>query len=370
MRILQWAFPYFPAVGGRERFIQRLIDGLSENGHEVSLVMAEPSAKNGTAPEVNGLDVFYINPYLEIFPGRKVQADFQMDHLIKFVSDRKIELIHFHNTSGTDVRILQRLKDALGIPVVLTLHGPLGLDWKGRINPAPPDNLVDTYVSISKFVHQASLDFLGSTEVDMNLVPNGVPIGPPSSSDIGRGFLYFGRISGEKGIPQLLAAFKLFTSLGHDTHLRIVGDGPDRAFVETVSVLLGIDDRVFFINWLDVDELSAEIAASRAVVVPSIWQEPFGLVAVEAMSQSRPVIYSRVGALPEILGPDGTSGIGFESGDIARLVSAMVELHLKPEMAKQMGITGRARVQKHYDFSRMLADYEGVFSKVVGLGGL
>ena len=369
MRILQWAFPYFPAVGGRERFIERLIAGLDQNGHEVSLVISEPNATKGPAPEVQGLDVFYINPYLELFPAKGEMAEAQFRKLVEFVSDRKIELIHFHNTSGTDVGILLRLKKVLKIPVVLTLHGPLGLDWKGRINPAPPPGLVDFFVSISEFVHKSSLGFLGSGQVQMKLVPNGVSMNNFLSQEVGDGFIYFGRISPEKGIPQLLSAFKLFRALGHETDLRIIGDGPDREFVETISLLLGIEKNVTFIRWLDAKALNAEIAASRAVIVPSVWQEPFGLVAIEAMSQARPVIFSKVGALPEVLGPDGHCGIGFESGDLARLVSAMVELHLNPSVAESMGAHGRERAKELFNFPRMLTGYENVYEKAVEFYG-
>lgn len=368
MRVLQWAFPYFPAVGGRERFIQRLIEGLGEIGHEVSLVMAEPDARKAAAPEVDGLDVFYINPYLELFPSKRGRADLQFKNLVDYVNDRKIDLIHFHNTSGIDVGILDRLKKVLGIPVVLTLHGPLGLDWKGRMNPAPAPSLVDVFVSISEFVKDSSLSFLGSERVQMELVRNGVSLGTSLPPAAGEGFLYFGRISEEKGIPQLLSAFKLFRAMGHEAALRIVGSGPDRAFAESVSVLLGVEQSVTFIDWLDADDLKAEIASSRAVVVPSIWQEPFGLVAIEAMAQARPVIFSRVGALPEVLGPDGVCGIGFESGDVARLVSAMVDLHLNPANAEQMGVNGRARVTELFSFSQMLTGYEAVYKKAVELG--
>lgn len=366
MKILQWVFPYFPAVGGRERFVQRLSAGLIKDGNSVSFVITEPDQTKGPAPEIEGLDVFYIHPYLHMFPNRSDEAENQFQKLVNFVKSRQIELIHFHNTSGPDVGILTRLKMETGIPVVLTLHGPLGLDWKGRLVPAPSEGLVDTFVSISDYVHEASLETMGNRASNMKKIYNGVEVSPLEPCDIGEGFLYFGRISSEKGIPQMLSAFKLFQELGHDAPLKIIGEGVYRPFIEQVIELMGLKNGITIQEWTNPEDLINEICKHRAVIVPSIWQEPFGLVAIEAMSQARPVIFSKVGALPEIVGPDGKCGIGFESGDIARLVSAMIELHSQPSNALQMGKNGKKRVQDQFAFSDMLQKYESVFSEVIG----
>jgi glycosyltransferase involved in cell wall biosynthesis len=90
------------------------------------------------------------------------------------------------------------------------------------------------------------------------------------------------------------------------------------------------------------------------VVVPSLWDEPFGFVIVEAMAAGRPVVAYRVGGIPEII-EDGVSGRLAPRGDVEELTRAVLDLLNDEEKARAMGRAGRERVETRFH-SRTLAD--------------
>jgi glycosyltransferase involved in cell wall biosynthesis len=129
---------------------------------------------------------------------------------------------------------------------------------------------------------------------------NGVA-GPPSSASPppapcgSRTFLYAGRLSSDKGVPLLLDAWKRAGVAGS---LELAGDGPAAPAVRAAAAA---DPRITWLGQLAPDEVAVRLAAARAVVVPSLWDEPFGRVAAEALAYGRPVITTGRGALGEIV---------------------------------------------------------------------
>lgn len=113
--------------------------------------------------------------------------------------------------------------------------------------------------------------------------------------------LYVGRLEAEKGVEFLVKAAKQVCAKLKEFQLLIVGDGPLQESLQLLSRRLGIEDRVEFLGRVSDSTLDCLYEASGVVVVPSIWAEPFGRVVAEAMMYGRPVVASRVGAIPEIL---------------------------------------------------------------------
>ena len=88
--------------------------------------------------------------------------------------------------------------------------------------------------------------------------------------------------------------------------------------------------------------------------VPSVWEEPFGLVAVEAMACERPVCASRVGGLQDIV-VDGETGLLVAPGDAEALATALARLLDDAVLRRSMGTAGRRRVEEQYDWPRVIA---------------
>jgi glycosyltransferase involved in cell wall biosynthesis len=119
--------------------------------------------------------------------------------------------------------------------------------------------------------------------------------------------LFVGRLSPEKGVRDLLSAWKV---LGRDApNLEIVGDGPDRRVLENQIQSEGLD-RVRLLGQLGFEETQNKIAHSRLLVVPSTWFEGFPMVIREAYAFGVPVAASRLGSLAELVKED-TNGFLF-----------------------------------------------------------
>jgi glycosyltransferase involved in cell wall biosynthesis len=364
VNILQWAFPYFPSIGGRERFIERFIVGLKEMGHGVSMVAPMPPTENLKIPELEVVDTFLLHPYLHLFQSRQVEYEKHFCDLLNFIFSQKVNLIHFHNSSSIDVKILERVQQETKLPVVLTLHGPLGLDWQKRLNLIPAPDLTKKFVAISEFVRDQSRQYYSIDPSRIEVIHNGVFTNHLEPNPLGDDFIFFGRLAKEKGIPQLLAAFKLFAEMHEGPNLLIYGDGPERELLKKIIELLDLSNRVHLGDWISDQQREEVLLNARAVIVPSIWQEPFGLVAAEVMAAGRPVIFSNVGALAEVVGEDNECGIEFAPGDIVSLVAALTRLHNDYELATQMGKNAKLRASKKFDFSKMINKYIELFKQV------
>jgi glycosyltransferase involved in cell wall biosynthesis len=130
--------------------------------------------------------------------------------------------------------------------------------------------------------------------------------------------LFVGRLIASKGAEVLLGALAI---LGAATAV-IAGDGPDRPALESLASRLGLDGRVRFAGWVDPGERLELFRTSRVLAFPALWEEPFGLVGLEALAAGLPVVASDAGGIPAWL-TEGEGGLLVPPGDPARLASAL-----------------------------------------------
>ena len=154
---------------------------------------------------------------------------------------------------------------------------------------------------------------------------------PPPAPDYVRApaarplFVYVGRLSREKGVASLIRAFARAREAVPAAELRIVGDGEERRSLERLSASLGLDAAVSFQGSLSLAVVEQELAVAWASVAPSLWAEPLGLAAAEAVVRGVPVIASSIGGLAEIV-EHGRSGLLFPNGDEAALTQCLEEV--------------------------------------------
>jgi glycogen(starch) synthase len=110
--------------------------------------------------------------------------------------------------------------------------------------------------------------------------------------------------------------------------------------------------------------MPALINSASAVLMPSRWQEPFGLVAVESALMARPVIAARVGGIPEIVVHKQT-GLLVPPENSSALAEAIASLVENPEAARRMGCAARSRALEDFSFQRHVDAYEAVYRRVV-----
>ncbi len=134
-------------------------------------------------------------------------------------------------------------------------------------------------------------------------------------------YLFFGRLSPEKGVEVLLRAF---VSLP-DKKLEIVGFGPDKSYLEALTDDLGITQRVSFVGSEYGEALIQRIGRSKAVIMPAMWYENQPFVLMDSLRSCTPIIASRIGGIPDIIN-DGENGFLFQVGDASDLTRCLLGL--------------------------------------------
>jgi glycosyltransferase involved in cell wall biosynthesis len=165
-----------------------------------------------------------------------------------------------------------------------------------------------------------------------------------------------GRFVKQKGIKHLFDAFKK-VSAKKDVNLLIIGKGPEFEEFKAASKKM----KVKMIYNAPEEKLPSYFACADVCVVPSLW-EPFGLVAVEAMACSLPVITSNVGGLREIVEKD--CGILVKAADSGAIADELVELLKNEDKMKKMGLNGRKMVEKYFSWETVTKNLYNFYEKL------
>jgi len=150
------------------------------------------------------------------------------------------------------------------------------------------------------------------------------------------GFVYFGRLSGEKGLATLIKA-----SVSADVRIQIIGTGPEESNLKALASQL--DARVEFPGYLSGEALFDRLRASRAIVLPSEWYENAPISLLEAYATGKPVIGANIGGIPEMITEE--RGRTFEAFSANSLAEVLTEFNDMPiGELEQMGRSARTYV--------------------------
>ncbi len=188
--------------------------------------------------------------------------------------------------------------------------------------------------------------------------------GPPRTASSPRHILCVGRLAAEKGQALLLEAIAALSAEGRPVHLRLVGDGPDRAWLERRAAELGMASSVEFAGWVDQARLM-EIYAETDLFVLSSLAEGIPMVLMEAMAMRIPCVAPRITGIPELI-EDGVDGMLFTVADVEDLTRKMRKLLDSPELSAQMGDQARGRVVRDYDMARNTERFATVLAQRLG----
>jgi glycosyltransferase involved in cell wall biosynthesis len=151
----------------------------------------------------------------------------------------------------------------------------------------------------------------------------------------------------EKGLDWLLRTIPL---LDPKIHLDIAGEGWAMPQVRQLADKLKINDRITWHGWCQHQKLENLYRQSFAVIFPSVWPEPAGLVTLESYARYRPVIASNVGGIPEHI-QDGKTGILVTPNDQQQLAIAIMDLANNFEKSREIGINGNALFHQEFSLS-------------------
>jgi glycosyltransferase involved in cell wall biosynthesis len=173
-----------------------------------------------------------------------------------------------------------------------------------------------------------------------------------------RRFVFIGRITPQKGVDWFLQSAVLAKE---DFAIDIAGDGNAMAAVKKLAK--ASSRSITFHGWLDHLRLEALLRGCRAVVVPSLWPEPAGLVTLEAMAHGRPVIAAANGGLPEVVGEQ--AGLLVPPGNVPALAAALDRLASEHDTASRIGQAGQERVSQHFTLEGHLQKLMDFYRKAI-----
>jgi len=297
MRILIGSPAFPPSLGGLERFVEQLATGLAERGDEVTVMTSTPS------------------PTPDSYPFRVVRCP---GPLAKLRLVRECEVFFQANVSLKDLWPLALVRR----PWVVVHQGLYeGIGWR-KVAAAAKRFLARRAtrgISASRYV-------AGEVDPESEVIPNPyderlfriVP-GVARDADL----LFVGRLVSDKGADVLVRALARLAAAGCRPSLSVVGEGPEESRLKDLVAGSGLADQVAFRCRLDGEELVREMNRHRILVVPSVWEEPFGIVALEGIACGCVVVGTARGGLVEAIGPCGAV---VPNGDAEALAEVLEEL--------------------------------------------
>jgi glycosyltransferase involved in cell wall biosynthesis len=201
---------------------------------------------------------------------------------------------------------------------------------------------VDCYIARTEFARKKFIE--GGLPAERIVVkPCFVHPDPGLRTDSGEAALFVGRLSPEKGLRTLIAAWE---HIANPVPLRIVGEGPLRSELEAEVERRGLTGVKILGRLPDADLLS-EVKRARFLVFPSEWYEGLPLTIAEAFACGVPVIASRMGSMIELV-QDHLTGLHFEPGDPADLALKVSWAWAQPKAMEEMGRNARAEYEAKY----------------------
>lgn len=278
-------------------------------------------------------------PAKALLPISPIWAPKAQHDLDRLLTEHRPDVLHLHNPYPLLSPWVVRTAHKRGVPVVQTVHnyrqvcssglyfrdGVICQDCRGRALgvPAivhrcyrnsraqsalmattlavhrPTWKSVDRYIALTTAVADHLREY-GIPEERIVVKPNAVP-DPGTPAPVGNGFLFMGRLSPEKGLDLLLAAWRRHP-VGALGPLRIAGDGELRPLAEAAAA-----ERpdVLYLGQLDRSGVRAALADSSVVLATSTWHDVLPTVIIEALASGRPVLGTALGGIPYLVGADG-----------------------------------------------------------------
>ncbi|KRF17257.1 glycosyl transferase family 1 [Nocardioides sp. Soil797] len=273
-----------------------------------------------------------------------------------------------------------------GIPLITTLHHPITFDRKLDLAAAPnwrkrlslhrwyaflkmQGKVARRAVKILSPSESSARDIVTDFGVDRSTIEV-IPLGaddvfaPPTQPRVpGRIVAMASADAPIKGVHTLLEAFaKLRTE--RDLELVMVTKPEEGGRTEKLIEKLAIGDAVRFVNGISDAELVEVMGSAELAVVPSLY-EGFSLPTAELMACETPLVVSRAGAIPEVVGPDGLCADLVEPGNVEELREAIASLLDDPERRARMGRAGRERVLEKFSWRAVAKATAAAYEEVI-----
>ena len=352
MNILQINNYFYPKGGSEIHFLD-LIELLESKGHKVIPF----STKN---------DKNIPNQYSEYWPalnGKKYFLNFKANQKLKLLLDKKkIDLAHFHNINhGLSPLILKTLKKRK-IPIIMTTHdyslvsANYNLNIKNEMSLKyiilslefylkkiffSYHKLVDIFIAPSKFMENKLRSHGFKNIATIHNFTESIENNP----SIGNYFLYFGRLSSEKGLEKFI---KSLSRLKRNFNFYIAGDGSEKDKLTKLVKKLNLNKQIKFLGYQNREkELPELIDNAQFIVIPSLCQENCSLSILESLARGKFVIAPDLGGNSELINRE--NGFLYEINDSQELLDKIDFLVDNRELLNGVNIENKKLIKSQFD---------------------
>jgi len=405
LRIALTSYRSKPHCGGQGIYLRHLSRELVALGHEVEVFSGQPYPELDEGvrlTKVPSLDLYrepdpFRIPKLREFRDRVDVLEFAtmavggfpepktfFKRATKLLIDRRDEFDIVHDNQTLADGLID-VADA-GIPVIASIHHPITFDRRIDLAAAPTlrkrlslrrwygflrmqKRVAKKLGAILTVSESSRRDIITDFEVDpsvLQVIPLGVDDAfvPPTTPRVpGRIVAMASADAPMKGIATLLEAVaKLRTE--RDVELVLVTSLKPGGRTEKVIDELDLHDTVSFVSGISDAELVDVMGSAELACVPSLY-EGFSLPTAELMACETPLVVSRAGAIPEVVGPDGECAVLVEPGDVGELTTAIGELLDDPARREAMGKAGRRRVLEHFSWRAVAEATAAAYERVI-----
>lgn len=310
------------------------------------------------------------------------------------------DVVHFHNTLPLISPAAIHAAKALGIATVQTLHNyrllcPNGLfyrnarpcedcmgrhfAWPGIVHACYRDSRpataaiaamlavhhrlrtwtdkIDLHIALTEFGRQKFI--AGGMPAEKLVVkPNFLARDPGPGEGDGRFAIFVGRLTAEKGIKTLLAAWQ---TIQDRLPLRILGTGP---LGDVVAAVAAQTPGAAWLGERTHPEVLDLIGKASVLVMPSEWYEPFGLAVIEAFAKGTPVVGADIGSIGSLV-EDGRNGYLYKPGHPSDLATKIETLIANPDRTQRMRFAARQTYEDHYTAERNYAALMRIYESAI-----
>lgn len=359
--------------GGAERLARELLVALDPNRFERILFVSRPPAPEERVGEAIAADLRRRGVRVEFLRRRFKYDPLAWWPLLSLLRRERVDILHTHafgqNAWGT---VVGRLA---GVPVVIAHEH----NWAfaGRaLRPIVDRHLIargsDAFVVVSRPALRGMIELERIPPDDLVLLPNGIrPLRPGDRAAV-RAELGIGPddpvigtvcvLRTEKALDVLVRASRLVMQEMPSLRVLIAGDGDDRPAVEAVVRDLGLEKRVLLLGARD--DVPDVLAALDVAVLSSDF-EGMPLALLEFMDAARPIVATRVGAVPDLI-ENGVHGLLVPPRDEPALAGAITALLRDRERARDMGARARERRQREFDLDGTVERLQALYEQLRG----
>ena len=352
-------------VGGLENGVINLINNSNEELfiHEICCVTKSGAAESRVTRSIK---IHEMN--------KKDGNDWKMiPRLVKLIDETKPDIVHTRNWGTIDGIVAARIKGVSAI--VHGEHGwniddPQGRNFKRRIVRRILSGAVNQFVAVSEDIKRWMINSIRVKKSKVKKILNGVDTQKfhPGNKNEARKILGFseedmligtvGRLDPIKDQQILLQAFSDLQGDGKELRLILIGDGPERRSLESVKEKLPCKDRIVFLG--ERNDVEKILPALDMFVLPSK-SEGMSNTILEAMAVGLPIVATSVGGNLELV-TRGKTGLFFQPGDIRGLREALKFYVGHEEERRLHGANGRCEAEQHFSLSRMVEEYESLYT--------